>query len=333
MQFDRLQRREFIALLGGSVAWPLAARAQQSRRTWRIGFLAGGSRPTALQSSSYGAFSRGMGELGYIEGRDFIIEWRFAEGRFELFPELAAELVQLNVDVIVLGSPQAIPAAQRATSTIPIVMGTSTDPVGSGYVSSLARPGGNITGLASSQDDYAPKQLELLTLLVPGLTRVAFLVNPNASIHRVVFRVALGAAQKTGLTLVPVELGTRDGIDNAFAKLSKEGVGAMVATGDALFFSLRNRIAELALKARLPTVFAQREYVEAGALMSYGESLADLYRRATFYVDKILKGASPSDLPIQQPTRFFLVINRKTAETLGLSIPLQLLVLADQVIE
>jgi putative ABC transport system substrate-binding protein len=274
-----------------------------------------------------------MRELGYVEGSHFNVEWRFAEGRFELFPELAAELVQLNVDVIVLGTPQAIESARHATSTIPIVMGTSTDPVGMGYVSSLAHPGGNITGLASSQEDYAPKQIELLSQLVPGLTRVAYLINPNSSIHKTVFPIALSAARKAGLTLVPVELGARNNIDTVFAKLGEEHVGAVVSTGDALFFSIRDRIAQLALQARLPTIFAQREYVEAGALMSYGESLADLYRRATFYVDKILKGASPSELPIQQPTRFFLVINRRTAEALGLSIPLQLIVLADEVID
>jgi putative ABC transport system substrate-binding protein len=274
-----------------------------------------------------------MRELGYIEGSDFIVEWRFAEGRFDLFPELAAELVQSKVDVIVLGTPQAIEPVRRATSTIPVVMGTSTDPVGMGYASSLARPGSNITGLASSQEDYAPKQIELLSLLVPGLARVAYLNNPNSSIHKTVFPIALAAARKAGITLIPVDLGTRDEIETAFAKFNKERVGAVVSTGDALFFSIRDRIAQSALQARLPTIFAQREYVEAGALMSYGESLADLYRRATFYVDKILKGASPSDLPIQQPTRFFLVINRRTAERLGLSVPLELNVLADELIE
>lgn len=333
MQFSQPKRREFMRLLGGTAMWPFAARAQQRSRARRIGFLAGGSRPASLESSSYGSFLRGMRELGYIEGSDFIVEWRFAEGRFDLFPELAAELVQSKVDVIVLGTPQAIEPVRRATSTIPVVMGTSTDPVGMGYASSLARPGSNITGLASSQEDYAPKQIELLSLLVPGLARVAYLNNPNSSIHKTVFPIALAAARKAGITLIPVDLGTRDEIETAFAKFNKERVGAVVSTGDALFFSIRDRIAQSALQARLPTIFAQREYVEAGALMSYGESLADLYRRATFYVDKILKGASPSDLPIQQPTRFFLVINRRTAERLGLSVPLELNVLADELIE
>jgi putative tryptophan/tyrosine transport system substrate-binding protein len=329
-----MKRREFITLLGGAAAaWPLAARAQQPGRVWRIGFLAGGSRPIGLESTSYGAFSRGMRELGYVEGKDFIIEWRFAEGRYDLFPELAAELVRLNVDVIVLGTPAAIRPVQETTSTIPIVMATSTDPVGSGYVASLAQPGGNTTGLASSQDDFAPKQLQLLTMLVPNITRVGFLLNPNNPFHGRLLKIAQQAAEKAGLLVLPAEIRRPEDIARAFAMLTNEGVGGVLLTGDGLFFSQRQRIAEIALETRLPAIFAQREYVEAGGLMSYGESLADLYRRAAFYVAKILKGAKPADLPIQQPTKFFIVINRKTADALALTIPLQLLVLADEVIE
>jgi putative tryptophan/tyrosine transport system substrate-binding protein len=327
-------RRQFISALGGAATvWSLAADAQQAGKVWRIGFLAGGSRPVLLESTPLGAFSRGMRELGYAEREDFIIEWRFAEGRYELFPDLAAELVRLNVDVIVLGTPAAIPAAQRATSTIPIVMATSTDPVGYGYVASLNRPGGNTTGLASSQDDIAPKQLELLAMCVPDLTRVGFLVNPNNTLHSVVLTKLQGAAQNAGLKIVPAEMQNSQDLSSAFTSLTNERVGAVLITGDALFFSQRSHIVDIALKARLPTMFSRREFVEAGGLISYGDSLADFYRRAAFYVDKIFKGAKPADLPIQQPTRFYTVINRKTANTLGLTIPLQLTVFADEVIE
>jgi len=329
-----MRRREFIALVGGvAAAWPPSVRAQQPVKVRRIGFLAGGLRPVPVDSNPYGAFPRGMRELGYVEGRDFIIDWRFAEGRFELFPDLAVELVQLGVDVIVLGTPLAVRPAQRATETIPIVMATSTDPVGSGYVASLAHPGGNTTGLASSQDDIVPKQLELLAMLLPGLSRIGILMNPASSFHSVVLKIAQAAGQKAGLVIMPVEMRNPQDLAGTFALLTKERVGAVLLSGDPLFFSQRQRIAEIALKTRLPTIFTQREYVEAGGLMSYGDSLADLYRRAAFYVDKIFKGAKPADLPIQQPTKFHTAINRKTAEALALTIPLQLLVLSDEVIE
>jgi putative ABC transport system substrate-binding protein len=328
-----MRRRAFITLLGGAAAWPLAARAQQRGKVWRIGFLGGGLRPVSLESSFHHNFVRGMRELGYIEGKDFIVEWRFAESRFELFPALAAELVRLNVDVIVAGAPAAVRPAQQATATIPIVMAVSADPVGHGYVASLARPGGNTTGLANSQEEAIPKQLELLAMAVPHLSRVGLVVNPNNSAHPIFLDVAQAAAQKAGVVLVPVKMGTSEDIPNAFAALSNERVDAAMVVADPLFSSHRQRIAELAMKARLPTIFMQREYVEAGGLMSYGESIGEFYRRAAFYVDKILRGSKPADLPIQQPTRFFLVINRKTAEAIGLTLSLQLLVAADEVVE
>jgi putative ABC transport system substrate-binding protein len=241
--------------------------------------------------------------------------------------------VRLNVDVIVVGTQAAVLPAQQATGTIPIILGTSTDPVSSGYAASLARPGGNTTGLASSQDDIAPKQLQLLAMLEPALTHIGFLLNPDNPFHLLMLKIAQGTAQKAGLMVVPAEARNPQDVASAFEMLAHERVGAVMVRGDALFFSQRQRIAEIALRVRLPTIFAQREYVEAGGLMSYGESLADLYRRAAFYAAKILKGAKPADLPIQQPTRFFVVINRKTADALTLTIPLQLLVLADEVIE
>jgi putative tryptophan/tyrosine transport system substrate-binding protein len=317
----KMRRREFITLLGGAVApWPLAARAQQRGKVWRIGFLAGGSRPVSSDFHPYAGFLRGMRELGYVEGKEFIVEWRFAEGRFQIFPDLAAELVSLNVDVIVLGTPTAVPAAQHATRTIPIVMGISVDPVGMGYVVSLARPGGNITGLAGSLEGVVPKGLQLLMMAVPGVTRIGFLMNPDNPAHVQLLAIGQTAAQTANLTLMPAEARHSDEVASAFATLSKEHAGAAMVPGDAFFFSHRQRIAEIALKTRLPTIFAQREYVEAGGLMSYGESLADFYRRAAFYVDRILKGEKPANLPIQQPARFFFVINRKTAEALGLAI-------------
>ena len=328
-----MRRREFFSLLGGATAWPLAAYTQQSGKVWRIGFLGGGARPTNLESSTYGAFLRGMRELGYGENQDFIVEWRFAEGTFELFPTLAKELVQLNVDVIVVGLSAAIPVMQRTTSTIPIVMAISVDPIGNGYVTSLAHPTGNVTGLASSQDEIVSKQLQLVALLVPNLNRVGFLLNRDNPTHVTAFKFLQAAAQQNRLAVIPVEVRNARDLAGAFATLNQERVDLIVISGDAVLFSNRHEIAEMALKLGLPTVFSQREYVEAGGLLSYGESLAEFYRRSTFYVDKLLKGAKPSELPIQQPTRFFTTLNRKTAAALRIDFPMQLLVLADEVIE
>ena len=328
-----MRRRDFITFLGSAAAWPLVAIAQQSGKVWRIGFLAGGARPTNLEGTAYSAFLRGMRELGYTENQNFIVEWRFAEGRLELLSTLAEELVQLNVDVIVVGLTAAIPIAQRATSTIPIVMAISIDPVGNGYVTSLARPTGNVTGLASSQDEIISKQLQLAELLVQNLHRIGFLLNRNNPLHVTVLKSLQQAAEQKQLTVIPAEVQKGQDLAGAFSTLKQERVDVLFASGDAILFSNRHEIAELALKLRLPTVFSQREYVEAGGLISYGEGLADFYRRSTFYVDKILKGAKPSELPVQQPTRYLATLNRKTADALKINIPMQLLVLADEVIE
>jgi putative ABC transport system substrate-binding protein len=328
-----IRRREFVTLLGGAVAWPIALDAKSAGRLWHVGFIAGGSRPVPLESTTYGDFSRGMRELGYVEGRDFVIDWRFAEGRYELFAEFARELVRLNVDVIILGTAEAISVAQQATNTIPIVMAASTDPVGYGYITSLARPGGNVTGLASSHDDIAPKQLDILATFVPGLRRIGLLINPNNPAHPLILRVINAAARRADVEIVPAEMARSEDLERAFVILNKEQVKAVLIPGDSLFFSQRARIAQTALASRLPTMFARREYAEAGGLISYGESLTDSYRHAAFYVDRIFKGEKPADLPVQQPTKFYTVINRKTAEILGLTIPLQLLVLSDEVIE
>jgi putative tryptophan/tyrosine transport system substrate-binding protein len=327
-----MRRREFITLLGGAaVGWPFAVSAQQVGKIWRIGLLSALSRETS--SRLYAGFQQGMRDLGYVEGKDFVIEWRSVEGNYERFPEIAAEFIRLKVDVIVTGVSAAVPPLKAATSTIPIVMAYSIDPVGNRFVASLAHPGGNITGLASSSDDTAPKQLELLATVVPNTSRIGLLGNPSNTTYPSVLKTAQGAAQKTGLSLVPIEARSPQQIENAFAAFARERVPAVMFAGDAVFFEQRQRIAELALANRLATMFSQREYAVVGGLMSYGENVADFFRRAAPYVDKILKGANPGDLPIDQPTKFNLVINRKTADTLGVTIPPQLYIFADEIIE
>jgi putative tryptophan/tyrosine transport system substrate-binding protein len=326
-----MRRRAFIMLLGGAAAWPLAARAQQTGKLWRICYLSAVSRESS--SLSYAALQQGMRDLGYVEGKDFVLEWLSVEGKYERFSEIVAELVRMKVDVIVTGVTAALPALQRATSTIPIVMAYSTDPVGNGLVASLAHPGGNITGLAGSSDDSSPKQLELLTTVIPNVSRIGLLGNPDTETYSSVLKRAQDAAQKVGLSIVPIEARNPQEIENAFAAFAKERISAIMVASDAIFFGQRQRIAELALNNRLPTMFSLREYAEAGGLMSYGENIADFFRRSAFYVDKIFKGAKPGELPIEQPTRFNLVINRKTAKALGLQIPDKLLAIADEVIE
>ena len=315
-------------------AWPLAARAQQPGTFRRIGFLYGSIPLTQLGSEDLSrAFIQGMLELGYLEGKDFVVEWRSAAGQYERLADLAAELARLKVDVIVTGSAAAVRPAQQATTTIPIVMAYSTDPVGNGFVASLARPGGNTTGLAGSSDNSAPKQLELLTTVMPRLSRVAILTNPHNPNSAAVIKSAQSAAEKVGLVVVPVEARSLEEIEDAFAAIAKQSIAAVVVGLDAAFFVHRQQLAQLALDNRLASMFPVRDYAAAGGLMSYGESLQDFYHRAASFVDKIFKGAKPSDLPIEQPTRFKLVINRKTADALGLTIPPQLYIFADEVIE
>ena len=326
-----MRRREFITLIGGAAVWPLAARAQQGGKVWRIGLLSGTSPEGA--SPNYDAFLQGMRELGYAEGRDFILEARFAGGRYERFPELASELVRLKVDVLVTGTAAAIRTLQHATTTIPIVLAYSTDPVGNGFVASFARPGGNITGLSGASDDTSPKQLELVRAVVPNASRIGLLGNPSSPIFADVRTNAEIAAQKVGVIIVPVEARNAQEIESAFAEFDKQRVQAFIAASDAVVFTQRRQIAGLALANRLPSMFSQREYAEAGGLMSYGENLSQFFRRAASFVDKIFKGANPGNLPIEAPTRFNLVINRKTANALGVSIPAQLYIFADEVIE
>jgi putative ABC transport system substrate-binding protein len=310
------------------------ARAQEQGKIRRIGFLAPLSRSTPSHPDIYyDAFMQGMRELGYVEGRNLVIEWRFADGRFERLSGLAAELVRMNVDVIVTHSTPAIQALRRATSTVPIVFAVVFDPVGSGFAASLARPGGNITGLSVIDVDPSPKRLELLKTMLPALSRVAVLVNPGSSVHPAIVKSVQAAGQHAGMKVLPVDARTPEEIERGFATMSQERAEGVIIADDAFFRGRRQQIADLAAKNRMPAITPWREYVSAGGLMSYGQNIADSFRRAATYVDKILKGAKPGELPIEQPTRIHLAINRKTAKALGLTIPQELLLRADEVIE
>ena len=326
-------RRKLLVVLGAALAAPLASFAQQPGKIWRIGFLAPRSRPTSADPDVYSAFPQGMRELGYIEGKNLIIEWRFADGNFERLPGLAAELVLMKVDVIVAAGTVATQVAQRATTTIPIVIAASLDPVGSGFVKSLTRPGGNITGLSLATSDFSPKHLELLMTAAPKLSRVAVLVNPDNSAHPALLKSVQAAAQKLGVQVLPVNARTPEDIERGFAMMKRERAEAVIVATDAFFFLQRRQIAELALRHRLASMATNCQHAEAGDLMSYGQNVADFYRRAATFVDKILKGAKPGELPFELPTRFYLVINRKTVKALGLTISPELLLRADRVIE
>jgi putative tryptophan/tyrosine transport system substrate-binding protein len=328
-----LCRRGFIAALGGVATWPLAARAQQPGKVWRIGFLAGGARPVLLERGPYGGFLEGMRDLGYVEGGDFIIEWRFAEGRYELIPVFATEFARLRVDVIVTLYSPAVPPMRQANPNIPIVLAYSTDPVGQGLVASLNRPGGSVTGLASALDEIMAKQVDLLLKEVPKLTRVAVLINPTNSANQIVFKSVEPAARQAQIEIQLAKAQNGQDIENVFDLVRRDRADAIIVSVDAFFHANRERIAELALAKRLPSIFGNREYVEAGGLMSYGDSLREFARRAATFVDKVFKGVKPSDLPIERPTKFELSINAKTAKALGLTVSPTLLALADEVIE
>ena len=329
-----MKRRDALRVLLalGAAAAPLTVVAQPQAKIFRIGFMAAAGRPDSFNSSQYAGFIQGMHELGYAEGKSFVMEWRFAEGKYERFPDLLAELVQLKVDVIVLGASVAVPAAKRATATIPIVMGMSGDPVRDGYVASLSRPGGNVTGLSATAEVIA-KYLELLKSIVPGASRVAVLRNSVNANHRGNLEILQTAGRKLHTTILLVSAGTPEEIDRGFAQMKREGAQGIIVLADALFVKQRSQITRLALTNKLPSIFPNGEYVEVGGLMSYGQPLFEFYRRAAGYVDKILKGAKPADLPIEQPTKFELLINMKTAKALGIKIPQSVLLRADRVIE
>jgi putative ABC transport system substrate-binding protein len=323
-------RRKFIAALGGAtVAWPVAARAQQPEKLPTIGFLSPAS-PSSWTSWT-GAFVTRLRELGWIEGHTVAIEYRWAEGRKERFAEFAAEFVRLKVDVIVTAASAGY-AAKQVTSTIPIVLAVATDPVGDGLVASLARPGGNVTGLSLQQKDVAGKRVGLLHEMLPNLHRVAILADAGYPADALEMSEVEATARPLGIAVTRLAIRRADDIAPAFEAL-KSGADALYVCTDALTATNRLLISTLAGAARLPTISGAREDVEVGSLMSYGPSLSDMFRRAAEYVDQILRGAKPADLPIEQPTKFELVINLKTAKALGLTVPQSLLATADEMIE
>jgi ABC-type uncharacterized transport system substrate-binding protein len=331
MQFHQWKRREVVTLFGGAAAaWPFAARAQQSAKLPTIGLL--GTSTPATMNLWVAAFMQRLREHGWIEGRTITVEYRWAEGRSERMAEIVAEFVRLKVDMIVTYSTPPVIAAMQATSVIPIVSAVMGDPVGTGLVASLSRPGGNVTGLSVLTPDLAGKRLELLRDVVPGLRRLAFLTNVDNPISRLEMGEAQAAARMLGLDVVSLEIRRSEDIAAAFGTLSG-GAQALYVAGDPLVLSNRARINTLALVARLPAIYNERAYVEAGGLMSYGVNWPDLFRRTADYVDKILRGAKPADIPVEQPTRFDLIVNLATAKALGLEVPATLLARADEVIE
>jgi putative tryptophan/tyrosine transport system substrate-binding protein len=329
-----MDRREFLGTIaGGLLALPLSAEAQPATKTSRIGYLSPTFASEPDNRRRLGALREGLRDLGYVEGQNLTIESRWAEGQYGRLPDLAAELVRLKVDVIVTYAPPAIQAAKQATGTIPIVMAGIVDPVATGFVASLARPGGNITGLSLMAPELVGKQLEILKQAIRKVTRVAVLGNPANAGTSPQLRHAQEAARALKVRLQLLEARGPDDLDGAFAKMTKEGAGAVVVLVDAMLIDQRTRVADLAAKHRLPSIYGLIEFVEAGGLLFYGAHDASRFRRAAMFVDKILKGAKPADLPIEQPTKFELVINRKTAKALGFTIPQSLLLRADQVIE
>jgi putative ABC transport system substrate-binding protein len=329
-----IDRRTFLAGTGAALfATPFAAEAQQAAKTARIGYL---SPNLAASPHTHEAFRQGLRDLGYVEGRNVVIEYRDAEGKQERLPALAAELVALKVDIIVAPNTVGALAAKHATGTLPIVFATAGDPAASGLVTSLARPGGNVTGLSLLGPELIGKCLELLKQAVPEVSRVAALWEPGVLGERLdkdTLKRAEGAARALGVRLHFVEAQGPADFDRAFSDMTRARAGALTVLGSTMFGTERRRLVELAAKNRLPAVYPWREFVDAGGLMSYGANVADLYRRAATYVDKILKGAKPADLPVEQPTKFELVINLKAAKALGLTIPPSLLGRADEVIQ
>src|ERR1700738_1420948 len=327
-----MNRRELITLLGGTIAaaWPLMARAQKKGSPWLIGFLS----PRSVSDANFiDDFRLGMHDLGYNEGKDFVIEARYGNGEYRRLPSLAQELVQLNVDVIVAVASPAIRAAQQATATIPIVIAGTGDPLARRLVASLGHPGGNTTALSLLSPDISTKHVQFLMMLVPTLSRVAVVLNPGSSTRASVLGAVENAGRKTGIAILPLDAGTPQDIERVFVTITQERADAVLVMPDAFLVGQGPQIAELASRHLLPSIAEYREYVQRGGVMSYGPSFANSYRRAATYVDKILKGAKPGDIPIEQPTKFEMFINLKTARAIGMRIPDGLLSLADAVIE
>ena len=327
-----MDRRTFVgAAAGALLTLPLAATAQQAENVRRIGFLSLNS-PESVRDA-FAAFRQVLLARGWVEDQNIVIELRFAEGQVDRLPVLVAELIHLKVDIIVTGSSVATWAAKNATKTIPIVMAASADALGEGLVTSLGHPSGNITGVTFlAGPEIAGKQLELLKEVAPAASRVGVLTNPTNRSHAAFARELKVAARSLGAQLQVLEARYPDQIDGAFAAVTRERAGALLVLTDSMFFGQRRRVADLAARSALPALYSQREFVDAGGLISYGPSLSDMFRRAATHVDKILRGAKPSDIPVEQPTKFELVINLRTANALGLRIPQALLLRADEVI-
>jgi putative ABC transport system substrate-binding protein len=327
-----MRRRDFTVLFFvGTALWPLHSHAQQSRTVPRIGVLLPGS-PTSFSLRTK-AFLDGLKELGYVEGRTIAIEWKWGEDRLDTLPELAADLVRSNVDVIVTGGTFAANAVKAATQTIPIVMAIVSDPIAAGLVDSLARPGGNATGFSIVAPELGTKRLELLKEIVPNLSSIAVLSNTKNPQSKIEMKEMQTAAQAMGLQLHPAEISTEDELDNAFAVMNRAAAQALIVLTDPILFSQRKRVVGLASKHKLPAVYSFQGFVEEGGLMSYGPSDADLFHRAAGYVDRILKGAKPTELPVEQPTKFDLYVNLGAAKALGITIPETFLARADKVLE
>jgi len=318
------------AIAGALLAAGFAGRAQTPGKVYRIGWLSsgpwGGTQPLE-------AFNQGMRELGWVEGRHYVVDNRYSEGRSERFPALAADLVQRKVDLLVGSGTPHTTALKNATATIPIIFYSVSDPVGSGLVASLARPGGNVTGRGGLGPGTQAKQLEMLREVVPKASRIATLFNPAVSFHAAIAAEIEPAARRLGITLRPIELRSPDDIDAAFATLAREPVDALLIFGQGFLYQNGARVAKLAIEQRLPAIVAFQETARDGVLMSYGSSILDDVRRMPYFVDRVLKGAKPAELPVEQPSRFYLTINQKTAKALGLTIPQSMLLRADEVIE
>jgi putative ABC transport system substrate-binding protein len=326
-----MRRREFITMMGGSAAaWSLAARAQQSAKLWRIGYL--GFGPASSWTSQVDALRSGLRDLGYIEGKNIVIEFRWAERADQTF-DLATQLVRMNVDVIFAPASTQVEPARRATNTIPIVFAQHADPVGLGDVASLSRPGGNITGLSMLLTELSVKELEILRETLPNAVRIGVLWNPTTPSHPTAVKAVEAASEKLGVQLVLAPAGTVSEIQEAFSTMSRERVSGVLVLSSPLYTAQGALLAEFQMKHRLPEIFATRGYVDAGGLMSYGADIDDLYRRAAVYIDKILRGTKPADLPVEQASKYLVVINLKTAKALGLTIPPTVLARADEVIE
>jgi len=328
-----MDRRTFVGTVAGALlTTPLAAIAQQAEKVFRIGFFSPNS--AEVSQNRLAAFRQGLRERGWVEGQNLLIEYRWADGKVDRLPALAAELIRLKVDIIVTTSSSTTWAAKDATKSIPIVMAVSADALGEGLVTSLAHPGGNITGMTFLVGpEIAGKHLELLKEVAPAASLIAVLTNPTNRSHATLTRELKAAARAFGVQLQVLDARSPDQLDSAFAAMTRERAAALLVLTDSMFVGQGRRVADLAARSRLPAMYYQREFVDAGGLISYGASLSDIFRHAAIHVDKILKGVKPGDIPIEQPTKFELVINLKTAKALGLTIPQSLLLRADEVIQ